>query len=227
MKKLYAFLCFFFEAKRITHSEKRHKKLLQKTTFTRVIKGVFTNAKGEYVKEYLIRQPVTNASRITNDNGPLPSILHFNQDISLVSYLITHGVTICFMRYKVEKSQTNGRPFPSWRCLQYHSEKPCTNQNTSYKFRTPHPSQTCPVLLNTSYCATRKKQCLRTAASKCPLRPFERNPRAPEEIYGPATTTQDKNTTCADLNKPNQNSTDIEQINFQNTKNYKICEREI
>jgi len=82
------------------------------------VRGISTNTKVEDIKAYLLKEKIliTNAIRIRNSKGPVPLIRLFTKDPTLVSKLITNGITIGFTRFNVEESFNNARPYPCTIC---------------------------------------------------------------------------------------------------------------
>lgn len=166
------------------------------------------------IKSYLIKQgiPITNAIRIINNKVPLPLIRLIITDSSLVSKLITNGITICLTRCGVTDSISNGRPFPCRTCLQYHAGRKCQNDPSCYKCGHNHPSSTCNNTPNKNLWGTCKKQAYRTAASNCPLRPFTGKQDTPTKIYISQNNIQN-NTTTANLSSKTYQTPIKELIN--------------
>lgn len=154
-------------------------RVITKTTFTCVVCGVPAVANIADIKEYLQKTfPITNVTRIQNDKGPLPLIRIFTQDPSLVSHLITNGITIGYCRYRVEESRTSGRPLPCRRCYKYHEDTKCREKPNCYKCGAEHHSTDCNAKPKTNYCATCRITGHRTASADCPQRPLRSNTAA-------------------------------------------------
>lgn len=83
------------------------------TTFTGVMRGLPANVKMEDLKFHFKNKfPILNIIRIRNDRGLLPLVRIFTKDPTIISHLITNGISIGINRYKVEESRNTTRPMP-------------------------------------------------------------------------------------------------------------------
>lgn len=94
-----------------------------------MIRGFPTNINIEELKQYLLNKniPITNVTRIQNENGSLPMVRLLTKDPHVVSKVITNGISIGYIRYKVGESKSTGRPTPCKTFLKYHTEKHVLN----------------------------------------------------------------------------------------------------